>query len=200
MHFHQLIGRNAVKWFYRLCEHNDESSECQVDKNKCGISYKEMNQTITGKKEMVTDFFNKVSYIHCDTANELYLFYILIGSIGGLILLSAIVTYFAVRAHKRGAPTLRSPEQENQQRRQENIELNPTEDNIYDELYYMDGRQLDQAARGRPRYSQNNNYIWSSLKCYSTRHYSFSSRRGRGTASGGRQLQRGSQGQSMRYS
>ena len=56
-----------------MCElEDDESSECRVDKSKCGISYQEMVLTKQGQDQMVTDFFNNISYINCVTANELY--------------------------------------------------------------------------------------------------------------------------------
>ena len=56
-----------------MCELDDyESSKCRVDESKCGISYQEMELTIQGQDQMLTDFFDNIKYINCVSASELY--------------------------------------------------------------------------------------------------------------------------------
>ena len=112
-----------------MCELEDgESSECRVDESKCGISYQEMVKTRQGQDQMVTDFFNNISYIQCDTEKEKELHlgkanlgqkvdkatgstepekltYILMGStVGGITLIFTVIAFIGFCVYRQNKP------------------------------------------------------------------------------------------------
>ena len=156
----------------------------------CGIQFK-YERTL--KREDIGNFIDNIQRISCDevtkmlqSESEFTPDHVNIANmaLGGTVILLVLTNTICCVYY---LCQVRGKKKTNVTQTQQSIEMTPKEDNFYDELYYVDGRQLDQAIKGRTRYSAFYKHIHKVLNPLKS-----SSRRG-GSIKGGQQDALGTQ-------